>query len=176
MYFKTGHFKRCSLSQISSSSSSLADSMPERGRGNKSTPASSILCFSQVPVEANLWCKIVPHPPGSGCFRASFCFVFLPAGGILIAASKALRRSSSFKLWQRDRINITDFNEWYRQTKKTLDWNRTCWCKLQPFLNSVLFFKSASKLQLRNMHIHQKKIFLIFVIFIVEFSFYIFKR
>ena len=72
IYFKTGHFKRCSLSQISSSSP-LANSMPERGRGYKTTPASSIVCFSHVRVEADIpGCKIVFHAPGPDCSRASF--------------------------------------------------------------------------------------------------------
>ena len=46
MNLKEGSFKRYSPS------SSLAYSMPERCRGYKTTPSSSILSFSQVPVEA----------------------------------------------------------------------------------------------------------------------------
>ena len=50
--------------------------------------------------------------------------------------------------------------------QNTLVWNRTWWCKLQ-FIFKFTTLKNASTLQLRNMHIHQQKILLIFIMFIV---------
>ena len=48
MYFKPGYFKRCfkQYFKVSQISSPLANFISERGRGYKTTPASSILCFS----------------------------------------------------------------------------------------------------------------------------------
>ena len=82
--------------------------------------------------------------------------IFNPATGLLIAARKALRRSSSgeaLATWP----NKYNWFKWVRSPEKKLAWNRTCWC------NSVLL-KNASKLQLRNRHIHQQNISLNFVI------------
>ena len=90
--------------------------------------------------------------------------IFHRAAGFFFAASRALKRTSSGKLWQRDWINITGLNEWCRQTKKHCIGIALVGANCSPVLNSVLFKKNASKFQLRNTHIHQQKIFLIFVI------------
>ena len=47
--------------------------MPERGSGYKTTPASSILCLSQIRMEANIaWRKAFLHASGLRCSMAFF--------------------------------------------------------------------------------------------------------
>ena len=97
MYFKPDHFKWCSLPYISSSSS-FANSMPECVRGCKMTPNSSVLCLPHIRVESDIqWCK-QDRSPCSGSWVhivlwRSFS-LYHTVSGFLIAASKALRRSS----------------------------------------------------------------------------------
>ena len=146
MYFnfsKQGHFKRSLLSQISLSSL-FVNLMQECDRGY--SPARSILCLHQIWVEADIeLCKNVLHAPGPGC---SMAFLWsLPSGrDFLIAAKKLSDNHLLGKLRQSYRINITGLNEWCRQTKKLLAWNRTCWFKLRFLLNSVPFLQQCSKL------------------------------
>ena len=133
----------------------------------------SFVCLSQIRAEADIrWCKIVLHAPNQGCSIAS-CWSFQSGRGFLIAASKALRQSCS---GEAPATSPNEYNwfEWLMSSdKKLLAWNSTCWCKLQSFLSSVPFFQQCSKVLSGIYVFSAAKIFLIFLIFIVKFSFYI---
>ena len=116
MWFNTVLFKQCSLSRITLSSS-LANSMPERGQDD----ASQFYLMLKTNSTLFFFLKSQLRPIFIGARSFSTLRVqvvlgrpfglFRPAAGFLIAASKALKRSSSGgKLWQRDRINKTDLN------------------------------------------------------------------
>ena len=122
-FFKTGHFKRCSLSWISKSSS-LANAMPERGRGCTTTAACSILHLSQIRVKADInWCNIVLHAPGPGW--SSAFFLYFPSGRRFpnCPLAKLSDDHPLGKLWQRDPIHVglSCLNEWCRQKKISLE-------------------------------------------------------
>ena len=97
--------------------------MQERDTGY--TPVRSIFCMSHIWVEADIpVCKIVLHALGSGCSMA-LLWSFHPAVVSLLSPEKLSDNHPLRKLRQRDRINITSLNEWCRQTKKSMAWNRT---------------------------------------------------
>ena len=106
---------------------------------------SSIFCLSHIWMEVDIpvW-KIVLHALVPGCSMALF-WSFHPAVVSLLSPEKLSDNHPLGKLRQRDRINITGLNEWCRQTKKLLAWNRTCWFKLQFLLNSVPFLQQCFK-------------------------------
>ena len=156
MYFKRDNFKQCSLSQISSS---LENSMPERGRGYKTTPANSILCSSQIRVEADIrWCKIVLHAPGPDCYKASFRY--FPSGSRLPDCSQQC--SQTIVLWGCSATlpNKYKWFKWVLSSENILAWNRTCWCKFQSFLNSVHLFRNAAKVSTEKYGFPSKKIYI----------------
>ena len=64
--------------------------------------------------------------------------VFSSGRGSLLSPENLSDNHPLEKLRQRDRMSITGLNEWCHQIKKKLAWNRTCWCKLQSFLNSTI--------------------------------------
>ena len=108
--------------------------------------ARSIFGLSHIWVKADIpLSKIVLHAPGPGCSMV-FLWYFLSGRGFLIVARKALRQSSSGE------ASATWPNKysWFKRVMssdkiKQLTCNRTCWCKLQSFLNSVPFFNKSPK-------------------------------
>ena len=139
-----------------SSSSSFVNSMPECVRGIKMTPHSSVLCLSQIRVEADIqWYKIVLHASGpeSTLFYGVLLVFSIRYQVSSLPASKVLRRSSFAKAL----ATWPNKYHWFRwlmsPEKKTRTWNRTCWCKLQSLLIFSTFFK---------------------IFYSLEFSFYIF--
>ena len=155
--FKSGHFKRCSLKSLMLSSASMENSMPECGRGHKTTPASSILCLPQIRMKADIQCcKIVFHALGPGCSSASFWY--FPSG----------RRLPHFLTVNlSDDSNVTSWPikyNWFKRvmSPKKLAWNRTCWCKLQLFFKFSTFFSNMIQSSLCEIcNFQQQKIFLI---------------
>ena len=143
--------------------------MPERGCGYKTTPVSSILCLSQIRMEANIaWRKAFLHSSGLRCSMAFFWS--FPSDHRF----RHCRQQSSpmiilgEKLWQCDRINIIGLKEWYRQKNTDFEWYLLV--KLQSFLKfSTTFLKNASKLHW-EITFPTTKIFLIFY-FCVTFRF-----
>ena len=143
-------------------SSSLANFMQERDRSY--TPARSIVCLSQIWVQADIQlCKIVLHAPDELFFisirpRSSYCRQ--KSSPTIILWGEALAT------WP----NKYNRFKWVMSSdKKILAWIRTSWCKLQAFLNSVPFLQQCSKvLTERNAFPTAKNILLFFI---VKFSF-----
>ena len=118
--------------------------MQERDRGY--TPAWSIVCLSQIWVEADIQlCKIVLHAPGPGCSKAFF-LLFSSSHGFLIVARKLSDKRPLVKVLVTWRNKYNWFKWMMSSDKKTIfAWNHICWCKLQFFLNSVPFLQQCSK-------------------------------
>ena len=98
----------------------IGNSMPERGSGYKTTPATSILCLSQFRVKlifigarsfSTLRVQVVLGRPFG---------IFHPAAGYLNGCQKSFPDDHPLvKHWQRDRINITGLNECCRLKTNT---------------------------------------------------------
>ena len=100
--------------------------------------------------------------------------LFHPASVSLLPPAKLSDNHPVGKLWKHERINITGLNEWCRHTKKHWLGIALVCANGSPFLNSVPFFKNASKFQ--SMHFQQQNILDFILIFIGTLSFYIFQR
>ena len=115
MQFKPDHFKRCSQSYISpSSSSSFANSMLECVRDCRRTPNSPVLCLPQIRVEADIqWYQIVLHAlgPESILFYGVLLVLIIWFQVSLLWPAKLSDEHPFEKLWQRDRINITGLDD-----------------------------------------------------------------
>ena len=118
--------------------------MLERGRGYKTTPVSSILCLSQIRMEANPWRKAFLRASGLTCSMAFFWS--FPSD----RRFPHCRQQSSpmiilwEKLWQCGRINVIGWKEWYR--KKNIDFESYLLIKLQSlFKFSTIFFEKCIK-------------------------------
>ena len=126
-----------------SSASSLANFMQERDCCY--TPARSIFCLSHIWVQADIpvW-KIVLHALDPGCSMA-LLWSFHPAVVSLLSPEKL---SDNHPLGEAPATWLNKYN-WFKRVmssdKKTLAWNRICWCKLQSHLNSVPFLQQCSK-------------------------------
>ena len=175
MYFKglkSGHFKRCSLSQISSL---LSNFTPERGRGCKTTLASSISCLFQIRVEDDIqWCKIVLHTPDPVALGRPFGLFHLAAG----IPHRRQKGSPTIILWWKALAMWMNKYNWFKLVmspeKKALSWNRTSWCILRSFLNSAPFSKVLQSSDWK-IYISNKKKYSWFVLF-RQISFYLFHR
>ena len=106
------------------------------------------------------WCKIVLHAPNQLCSVASF-WSFPSGGGFLIAASKALKHSSSWEALTTWPNKYNCFKLVMSSDKnKTLAWKCTWWGNLQSLFKFSTFLENAAKFYLRNMHFQQQRIFL----------------
>ena len=84
--------------------------MPERVRGCKMTPNSSVLCLPQIRVEADIQLyKIVLHAPGpeSTLFYGVLLVFSIRSQVSSLPAAKLSDEHPLRKLWQRERISIT---------------------------------------------------------------------
>ena len=146
--------------------------MPERGRGYKTTPASSILCLSQMRVEADVpWRNAFLH---ASCLSSSIAFFwYFPS-----RFSHSRRQSFPMtilweKLWQRGRTNTIGLKEWYRQ--KNIDFKSYLLVKLQSLLKFSTIFKKKMH-QSSNWEIPTTKNILDLSLLLCQISFYIFQR
>ena len=127
--------------------------------GCKMMPNSSVLCLPQIWVDADIqWYRIVLHDldSDSTLFYDILLVFSIRLQVSLLPPAKLSDNRPLGKLWQCDRINIIDLNEWCHQKKNTSLESHLLVNIAVPFKIQYLFFKNASKLQLRNMHFQQQ--------------------
>ena len=128
----------------------------------------------QIWVEANnTWCKAFLHASRLSCSKPFFSIrphIISPSPPTKLSHNRHLGKALA--TWLNN-------NHWIKRLispEKILTLNRISWSNFSPFLNSIpYFFLNASKLQLRNAHLQQQKVFLIFYFYCVRFSCYIFR-
>ena len=150
--FKPGHFKRYS------SASSLTNFMQERDRGY--TPAWSIFCLSHIWVESvtvatrqhdlsfayltSVWRPMFRCARSFSTLRVQVVlrrsFGYFHSTAVSLLPPEKL--SDNHPLGEAPATWSNKYN-WFicvmSSDKKTLAWNRTCWCKLHSFFNSEPF-------------------------------------
>ena len=163
----SGPFKRCLLSLISSSSSLLANPMPERGRGYKTTPASAIMCLSQIRMDI---------------FRGARPFFTLQVSDIQWRSFDLFHPTQVSPLPPTKLSNDHPLGEalamwpnkyhWFKRgfiARRTLTLNRIWWSNCSPYLKfGTQFFEKCIKASTEKLHFQQQQIILIFFIFIVS--------